>query len=122
MLVTPPAAAAPAPLAMVSICSSPGSRSCTRMSTSPGARHFVASAVMWSLIEDKRCAPSPVMDDASNVPLPSSSWSAVPSAMICTAVMPEVFAMASAICVTPSLEASRKTMVALGSTPASRLW
>ena len=39
MLVTPPAAAAAAPLSMRSLCSAPGSPSCTRMSTRPGARH-----------------------------------------------------------------------------------
>src|SRR5215472_17368122 len=40
MVVTPPAAAAALPLPMVSSCSRPGSRSSTRMSTSPGARQW----------------------------------------------------------------------------------
>src|SRR5918995_1318664 len=35
--VTPPAAAARLPVSIVSLCSSPGSRSCTRMSIRPGA-------------------------------------------------------------------------------------
>src|SRR5438445_11698598 len=39
MVVTPPAAAARPPLSIDSMCSAPGSRNCTRMSTSPGARH-----------------------------------------------------------------------------------
>ena len=39
MLVTPPAAAAAAPLSIRSLCSAPGSPSWTRMSTRPGARH-----------------------------------------------------------------------------------
>src|SRR5579883_3060943 len=40
MVVTPPAAAAALPVSMVSSCSRPGSRSSTRMSTSPGARQW----------------------------------------------------------------------------------
>ena len=39
IVVTPPAAAASPAVSIVSLCSSPGSRSCTRMSTRPGARH-----------------------------------------------------------------------------------
>ena len=38
MVETPPALAAALAVPMVSLCSSPGSRNCVRMSTRPGAR------------------------------------------------------------------------------------
>src|SRR5882724_1214956 len=55
MLVTPPAAAAMLAVAIVSLCSSPGSRSCTRMSIRPGARQR-PPASMRSKSSDKPCA------------------------------------------------------------------
>ena len=45
MLVTPPAAAAAAPLSIRSLCSAPGSPSWTRMSTRPGARHSPLASI-----------------------------------------------------------------------------
>src|SRR5215469_3344482 len=70
-LVTPPAAAALAPLAMVSICSSPGSRSWTRMSTSPGARQWPAQRTTSA--SDGR--PSPLTQGPTSTMRPSMARS-----------------------------------------------
>src|SRR6202040_1510334 len=49
IVVTPPAAAARPPLSIDSMCSAPGSRNCTRMSTSPGARHSPSAFTVSAL-------------------------------------------------------------------------
>src|SRR6185503_16011777 len=73
MEVKPPAAAARAPVSIVSECSMPGSRRCTCMSMKPGATTSPAASKTGAS-ECSRCCPSPAIRPFSIRTSAGPSW------------------------------------------------
>src|SRR3984893_15417495 len=74
IVVTPPAAAAPPAVSIDSLCSAPGSRSWTRLSTRPGARHSPSAFTVSALhAVAERSPPTAVIRSPSTIRSPLAS-------------------------------------------------